>query len=93
MSVRLDEYCGTSQSKLAEALKVAMQNAVFLGLDELKILDDVDGVCARVVVQHSISKTDVLLIMDLFGEIYWQIVTSVEKSAYEVIFYLTKEWL
>lgn len=29
MSVRLDEFCETSQSKFAEALKVALRNAVF----------------------------------------------------------------
>lgn len=93
MSVKLDEFCETSESKFAEALKVALQDVVFIRADEVTIEKDDDGVRAYVDVMHTISKTDVELIISIFYGLDWQISTSCEKCTYRVIFYLTPGWL
>lgn len=93
MSVRLDEFCETSQSKFAEALKVALQNAVFIRADEITIEKDDDRVRAYVGVIHTITKTDVELIISIFDGLDWQIGPSCYKYTYSVIFYLTPGWL
>lgn len=93
MSVTLKKYCETSQSNFAEALKVALRNAVFIRCDEVTIEKDDDGVRAYVDVMHTISKTDIELIIAIFDGLDWQISTSCKRCEYRVIFYLTAGWL
>lgn len=93
MSVRLDEFCETSQSKFAEALKVALRNAVFIRADEITIEKDDDGVRAYVDVMHTLTKTDVELIISIFDGLGWQIGTTCYECTYRVIFFLTPGWL
>lgn len=93
MSVTLEKYCETSQSKFAEALEVALRNAVFIRTDDVTIEKDDDGVRGYVDVMHTISKTDVELIIAIFDGLEWQIGTSCYKCTYRVIFYLTPGWL
>lgn len=93
MSVTLEKYCETSQSKFAETLAVALRNAVFIRVDMVTINEDDDGVRAYVDVMHTISKTDVELIISIFDGLDWQIGTSCDRCSYRVIFYLTTGWL
>lgn len=93
MSVRLDEYCETSKSGFADALSVALRNAVFIRGDEVTIEKDDDGVRAYVDVMHTITKMDVELMISIFDGLYWQIGTSCYQCTYRVIFYLTAGWL
>lgn len=93
MSVRLDEFCETSQSKFAEALKVALQNAVFIRADEITIEDDEDYTRGFVDVMHTLTKSDVQLMISIFDGLDWQISTTCYQCTYRVIFYLTQGWL
>lgn len=93
MSVRLDEYCETSQSKFADALKVALRNAVFIRADEVTFEDDEDDVRAYVDVMHTLTKMDVQLMIAIFDGLDWQIGTSCSQCTFRVIFYLTPGWL
>lgn len=93
MSVRLEHFCEFSKSNFAEALKVALRNAVFIRADEVTIEEDDDGVRAYVDVMHTISKTDIELIIAIFDGLDWQIGTSCYQCTYRVIFYLTQGWL
>ena len=93
MSVRLDEFCETSQSKFAEALKVALQNAIFINSDEVTIEKEVGSVRAYVDVMHTITKMDSELIISIFDGLDWQIGPSCEKCTFRVVFYLTAGWL
>lgn len=93
MSVRLDEYCETSKSKFAEALKVALRNAVFIRADEVTFEEDEDDVRAYVDVMHTLTKVDVQLMIAVFDGLDWQIGTSCHQCEYRVIFYLTPGWL
>ena len=93
MSVKLDEYCDFSQSMFAEALKVALRNAIFIRADEVTIEKDDDGAIAYVDVSHSLTKEDIELIISVFDGLDWQICTSCDRCTYRVIFYLTAGWL
>lgn len=93
MGTTLFEYCETSQSKFAEALKVALQNAVFIRADEVKFEDGEGDVMAYVDVMHTLTRMDVELIISIFDGIVWQIGTSCERCTFRVIFYLTPGWL
>lgn len=93
MSVTLEKYCETSQSNFAEALKVALQEAVFISVDEVTIEKDDDGVRAYVDVMHTLTKGDVELIIAIFDGLDWVIGTSCSKCTYRFIFYLTPGWL
>lgn len=93
MSVTLEKYCETTKSGFADALAVALRNAVFIRCDEVTIEKDDDGVRAYVDVMHTISKTDIELIIAIFDGIDWQIGFSCCQCAYRVIFYLTPGWL
>lgn len=93
MSVTLDEYCETSQSNFAEALEVALRNAVFISVDMVTIEKDYDGVRAYVDVKHTLDKADVELIIAIFDGLDWQICTSCFRCTYRVIFNLTAGWL
>lgn len=93
MSVTLEKYCETTKSEFADALAVALRNAVFIRADEITLEKDDDGVRAYVDVMHTISKTDIELIIAIFDGLYWQIGTSCCQCTYRVIFYLTPGWL
>ena len=91
MSVTLEKYCETSQSKFAKALKEAVQNAVFLSVDEIKIQPFDDGVRARILVEHSITKNDVQFLLNKFDGIFWRFDYSTHTCMFEVVFFLTTE--
>lgn len=93
MSVRLEHYCEFSESKFAEALKVALREAVFIRADEVTVEEDDDGVRAYVDVKHPFSRTDIELFIAVFDGLDWQIGTSCGQCTYRIIFYLTAGWL
>lgn len=93
MSVTLEKYCETSQSKFAEALKVTLRNALFIHADEVTIEREDDGVRAYVDVMHTITKRDVDIMISLFDGLDWQIGPSCYRCTYRVIFFLTPSWL
>lgn len=93
MKKTLLQYCETSQSEFADALEVALRNAVFIRADEVTLEKDDDGVRAYVDVCHTLSKTDIELITCIFDGLDWQIGTSCDRCTYRVIFYLTVGWL
>ena len=93
MSVTLEKYCETTKSGFADALAVALRNGVLIRADDITIEKDDDGIRAYVDVMHTISWTDIKLIMALFDGLDWQIGTSCCQCTYRVIFYLTAGWL
>lgn len=93
MSVRLDEFCETSQSKFAEALKVALQNAVFIRADEITIGVVENYAQGYIEVMHTLTKTDIELIISIFDGLDWQIGTTCYQCTYRITFYLTPGWL
>ena len=93
MSVTLEKYCETTQSRFAGALSVALMDGIFILADEVTLEKDDDGVWAYVDVMHSITMTDVELISSIFDGLLWQIGTSGYKCTYRVIFNLTTDWL
>lgn len=93
MSVTLEKYCEYTKSRFADALAVALRNAVFIRCDEVTLEKDDDRVRAYVDVMHTISKTDIELIIAIFDGLDWQIGTSCYQCTYRVIFNLTAGWL
>lgn len=93
MSVTLEKYCETTKSGFADAIAVALRNAVFIRADVVTIEKDDDGVRAYVDVMHTLSKTDIELIIAIFDGLDWQIGTSCDRCSYRVIFFLTAGWL
>lgn len=93
MSVTLEKYCENTKSGFADAIAVALRNAVFIRADVVTIEKDDDGVRAYVDVMHTLSKTDIELIIAIFDGLDWQIGTSCDRCSYRVIFFLTAGWL
>lgn len=93
MGTTLSEYCETSKSKFAEALKVALRNAVFIRADEITIGVVEDYAQGYIDVMHTLTKTDIELMISIFDGLDWQIGTTCYQCTYRVIFYLTPGWL
>lgn len=88
MSVTLKTYCETSQSKFAEALKVAMEDGIFIPLDEIKFVKDEKGVRAHVFGMHVISYYDFDKLNSKFEGFYWQVWPSSYQYTFDVVFFL-----
>lgn len=90
MSVTLEKYCETSQSKFAEALKVALKDVVFVGSDDIEFEEVSDQVKARIQVMYSLSVFDVRHLLDAFSAFYWGIEPGNDVYEYYIVVYLKK---
>ena len=90
MSVRLDEYCETSQSKFAEALKVARTDVVFLGSDEIEFVEVGDIVKADIKIMYPLTVFDVRHLLDAFRDFFWSIEPNDADYSYNIVVNLKK---
>lgn len=93
MSVRLDEYCETSQSKFAEALKVALKDVVFVGSDEIEFVENGDKVKADIEIMYSLNRFDVKNLLDAFRDFFWSIEPINDTYTYRIVVNLKKDML
>lgn len=88
MSVRLDEYCETSQSKFAKALKVALTDVVFTESDELEFVEVKDRVEAHISIMYSLTMFDVKHLLDAFRGFYWRTEPTNDVYTYQIVIFL-----
>jgi len=88
MSVTLEKYCETSQSKFAEALRVALKDVVFIGSDELNLEWVGDKVRASIGIMYTLSMFDVKHLLDAFSDFYWQIDPTSSDYTFVIVVHL-----
>lgn len=88
MSVTLKKYCETSQSKFAKALKVAMEDRIFIPSDEIKFVKCEKGVRAHVFGIHALSCYDFAKLHSEFDGIFWQVWPSSYQNTFDVVFFI-----
>lgn len=88
MSVTLKEYCETSQSKFAEALRVALRDVVFIDSDELNFEEVSGKVRASIKVMYNWTMFDVKHLFDAFNDFYWSIEPTNEIYSFEIVVHL-----
>lgn len=93
MSVRLDEYCETSQSKFADALRVALKDVVFIGSDEIEFVENGDKVKADIKIMYSLTMFDVKHLLDVFRDFFWSIEPINDTYTYRIVVNLKKGML
>lgn len=85
MSVRLDQYCVKSQSKMAKALKLALDKQVFVCTDELVFTSCLDHVVAYISVCYQLSMLDVKNLLEIFSGFYWKIEPTSKEYTYQIV--------
>lgn len=93
MSVTLKEYCETSQSKFAEALRVALENVVFIDSDELNFEEFSGNVSATIKIEYSLRMFDVKHLIDAFNDFYWSIQPTNSVYSFEIVVNLKSDWI
>ena len=88
MSVTLKKYCETSQSKFAEALRVALKDVVFIDSDELNFEEVSGKVRASIKIMYTLTMFDVKHLADAFRDFYWSIEPTNSDYSFEVVVHL-----
>lgn len=88
MSVTLEKYCETSQSKFAKALKVAMEKGIFIPQDEITFYLFGTKVRAHVSGSHALSCYDFEKLQKELSGYYWQIWPSSYQYKFNAVFFL-----
>lgn len=88
MSVRLDEYCETSQSKFAKALKLAIDRSVLLRSDEVEFYEELAEVRAEIMILYALSMNDFKKLLDVFDKWFWRIEPINDTYSFKFVIYL-----
>lgn len=88
MSVTLEKYCETSQSKFAEALRVALKDVVFIDSDELNFEEVSGKVRASIKIMYTLTMFDVKHLSDAFNDFYWSIEPTNSDYAFDIVVHL-----
>ena len=88
MSVTLEKYCETSQSKFAEALRVALKDVVFIGSDEIDFEEVSGKVRASIKIMYTLSMFDVKHLLEAFSDFYWNIEPTNSDYSFQIVVHL-----